>query len=98
MKKALAHARSYFQLALPLLVAVSFVLLAASVASACPTCKNALAENDPNHQNMVAGYFYSILFMMSMPFLLITLFSLYMYREVRRARSRAAESLEGGAA
>ncbi len=39
---------------------------------------------------MVKGYFYSILFMMGMPYLLLTSFGLYMYREVRKARARDA--------
>ena len=78
-----------FQLAL-LLFALTAVLLAASVASACPTCKDGLASNDPEHAHMVRGYFYSILFMMGMPYLLLTSFGLYMYREVRKARVRDA--------
>ena len=39
---------------------------------------------------MVKGYFYSILFMMGMPYLLLMSFGLYMYREVRKARARDA--------
>lgn len=35
---------------------------------------------------MVAGYFYSILFMMSMPFILVGVFGGYAYLIVRRAR------------
>jgi uncharacterized membrane protein YjgN (DUF898 family) len=87
----LTSTRSIAHRAVLVLLAVVVVLAFSATASACPTCKNALAENDPHHQNMVAGYFYSIIFMMSMPFLLITTFSLYMYREVRRARLRSAE-------
>ncbi|MFV2069319.1 MAG: hypothetical protein ACC645_20335, partial [Pirellulales bacterium] len=60
-------------------------------------CKNALVENDPAHQSMVAGYFYSILFMMSMPFLLLGSFGSYAYLLVRRSRrdpSDAGEQVE----
>ena len=71
---------------LALLVSISVVLLFAALASACPNCKNGLASSDPHHQGVVAGYFYSILFMMSMPFLLIGTFSGYAYVLVRRAR------------
>ena len=78
-----------FQFAL-LLIAMAAVLLAAGVASACPTCKDGVAANDPEHAHMVKGYFYSILFMMGMPYLLLTSFGLYMYREVRKARARDA--------
>lgn len=63
------------------------VLLFATLAEACPTCKDSLGATDPQHQGMVQGYFYSILFMMAMPFLLIGTFSSYMYLEVRRARA-----------
>ena len=68
---------------MPLLV----LLAAAAVAQACPGCKDALAANDPDHQNIVRGYFWSILFMMSMPFLILGSFSAYMYYEVRKARA-----------
>jgi hypothetical protein len=73
-----------------LLLAMATVLLAAGVAAACPTCKDGMASNDPEHAHMVKGYFYSILFMMGMPYLLLTSFGLYMYREVRKARARDA--------
>ena len=54
-------------------------------AQACPTCGKALQSQGGN---VVAGFQCSILFMMSMPFLLRGFFSLYMYIEVRRARAR----------
>lgn len=60
------------------------VLLGSAPAWACPTCKNGMAGND----GLVAGYQWSILFMMSMPFTILGLFSAYMYWEVRRARAR----------
>jgi hypothetical protein len=49
-----------------------------------------MAANDPEHEHMVKGYFYSILFMMGMPYLLLSSFGLYMYLEVRKARARDA--------
>ncbi len=69
-------------------VLFAFVLFLsiAAVASACPNCKDALAANDPTHSGVVKGYFYSILFMMGTPFAIIGGFSLYMYRQVQRAR------------
>jgi hypothetical protein len=66
------------------------VLLVANLASACPTCKDGVDANDPQHAGLVRGYFYSILLMMGMPFALISCFSLYMYREVLKARARDA--------
>lgn len=68
------------------LLSMALCGLMASFAAACPTCKNALVENDPAHQSMVAGYFYSILFMMSMPFILLGSFGSYAYLLVRRSR------------
>lgn len=67
-------------------VAVVGLLLAGSL-WACPNCKEALA-GDANAHNLVRGYYYSILFMMSMPFLILGGLSAYFYYEVRRARLR----------
>lgn len=81
--------------------ALGALLIAAwtAAATACPTCKLALAESDPVHQRMVAGYFYSILFMMSAPFILLGSFCTYAYILVRRARkARSAESGKRAAA
>ena len=75
---------------LNLVVAVSIVAAFASlveVASACPTCKDSVAQNDPHYQSMAAGYYYSILFMLSMPFLIVTTFSTFAYRSVKRAEA-----------
>ncbi|MEX0713073.1 MAG: hypothetical protein WD278_12030 [Pirellulales bacterium] len=78
--------RRLFALAL----AVCIVVLTASVAEACPTCKAALASHDPGRGDLVAGFFWSILFMMSMPFILLGSLATYMYLLVRRARREAA--------
>ena len=67
---------------------LNFVFLV-STASACPTCKDGMA-GDPAYSNMVNGYFWSILFMMSMPFLVFGGVSAYFYYEVCRARARQA--------
>ena len=71
-----------------LIVALAVTLLAASFASACPTCKDGMEANDPEHAGMVQGYFYSILFMMSMPYILLSAFGLYMYQLVKKARKQ----------
>ncbi len=68
-------------------VAVIVTLGCTSIVMACPTCKDALAHSDPAQQRMVAGYFYSILFMMSVPFLLVGSFCGYAYMLVRRDRN-----------
>jgi len=82
------HIRLLRVLCLVIALAALFVAPRASVA--CPTCKDAVAANDPEHEHMVKGYFYSILFMMGMPYLLLSSFGLYMYLEVRKARARDA--------
>jgi len=64
--------------------------LSVDTALACPGCKQALADSKGG--NMIAGYFWSILFMMSMPFTLLGGFSGYMYLLVRRARASAGNS------
>ncbi len=76
-----------------LLVLVA-VLCLASEAWACPTCKDGLAENDPSSQAMAAGYFYSILFMMAMPFVIIGTFGSFAYFSVRRARQAETPSAD----
>jgi hypothetical protein len=68
------------------------VLVVGSVAEACPTCKDGLAATDPARQGLVRGYFWSILFMMSMPFLILAGLSSYFYLEVRRARKYAGHA------
>lgn len=75
-----------------LLAVVVIVASTASDALACPTCNDGLAENDPSTQAMAAGYFYSILFMMSMPFLIIGTFGSFAYLSVRKAREQEALS------
>jgi heme/copper-type cytochrome/quinol oxidase subunit 2 len=97
-----------------LALAIGLALLLASVAAACPTCKDGLAQTDPQGQAMAAGYFYSILFMMAMPFAILGTFGSLAYLSIRRARftnhpglaecdpgaltSTATERVEGNAA
>jgi len=74
-----------------MLVALALVLvcLIASVAGACPTCKEGLAQTDPHGQSVAAGYFYSILFMMAMPFTILGTFGSLAYISIRRAQRNA---------
>ena len=58
----------------------------ASIASACPNCKESLA--DPQQHSMATGYYYSILFMMSMPFAILGTFGSLAYLSIRRARAQ----------
>ena len=88
------HTSTLFRL---LLVAVALALLAcfADTAHACPTCKENLA-GDPEAANIVRGYFFSILFMLSMPPLILSGLSLYFYYEVRKARALQAKAAAEG--
>ena len=71
---------------------VAVVLCFAGVATACPTCKDSLG-NDPAPAGMINGYFWSILFMMSMPFVIFFGLGGYFYWEICRARrARAGEA------
>jgi heme/copper-type cytochrome/quinol oxidase subunit 2 len=68
-------------------IAVALVFVLASLAMACPNCKEAMEKQDPTHGGLVKGYFYSILFMMGTPYLVLGTFCGVMYYKVRRARA-----------
>jgi hypothetical protein len=68
---------------------ILLVLVLGTESWACPTCKDGMTTA-ANHQGMVKGYFFSILFMMSMPFVILTAMCSYFYFLVRRARAEAA--------
>jgi len=65
---------------------------------ACPNCKEALASDTAGGGDVVSGFFWSILFMMSMPFAILGTFSSYMYYEVRKARAAQANDVEADTA
>ncbi len=75
-----------------LLLFAVVVLLAASIAEACPTCKLALGSHDAAQGDIVTAYMYSILFMMAMPFVTLGSFGTYIYFQLRRARRERAAS------
>ncbi|HVW39230.1 MAG TPA: hypothetical protein VHB99_18065 [Pirellulales bacterium] len=68
--------------------ACAAVLLSTEAAEACPMCKTALGSNA---QHFINAWGASIVFMLSMPFLLVGSFSVYMYVLVRRARAEQAD-------
>lgn len=76
-----------------LLAALVVVLIVSTCgeAMACPTCKDGIAENDPASAAQAAGYFYSILFMMAMPFLILGTLGSAAYLSIRRAKEQQAE-------
>lgn len=74
-----------------MMLAVLVVLLLTQFAAACPTCKDSIGD-DPSTANLARGYGWSIVFMMSMPFLILSGLSAYFYYEVCKAR--AAQALQ----
>lgn len=81
--------------AVPLSIGAA-VLLLPVVASACPSCSGALASSqgmdDPN-RNLTSGIYVSLLFMLSMPFLLVSCYGAYFYSLYRMKVRREQESL-----
>ena len=65
-------------------LAIVLLLVVAGEALGCPTCKDGVAESDPEGMNLARGYFYSILIMLAMPFTLAGSFGAYVWREMRR--------------
>jgi len=65
---------------------------------ACPTCKQALAENGQSQDGLVRGYFWSILFMMSMPFLIFCGLGYYFGSQVRKGREQQLLAMAAGTA
>ena len=90
--------RSALRSLLPLacgLAALAAVFAVTSLACACPTCGDAVGESDPSGEGLAKGLNYSILFMMSMPYLIFGAFGLVAYRKVKQAQAaRAAEAQE----
>jgi hypothetical protein len=83
---------NHFRWTTAALLALVVMLCLAGDAMACPTCKDGIAESDPSSQAMAAGYFYSILFMMAMPFVIIGTFGSIAYLSIRKAREAEASA------
>jgi hypothetical protein len=64
----------------------AFFLALSSVAEACPGCADAQAGQGADRANIVRGYFWSIVFMMSMPFMLIGGFGTYCYVQFKKLK------------
>jgi hypothetical protein len=69
---------------------VAAVLGSANLANACPTCQQALA-GDLSQGDLARGIYYSVLFMMAMPFAIVGTFATFAYRAVKREQRRLAE-------
>lgn len=74
----------------------ALVAVLATVASACPTCKDGLGAHDPHYQSLAAGFNYSILFMLSMPYVILGSFGCLAYTSIKRAKARqqSAETVD----
>lgn len=71
----------------PILLLSEMVLLT-SLASACPNCATAVHTPESDTGGSAAeGYYYSILFMLAMPYVLLGGFAFAFWRMVRHARS-----------
>ena len=81
---------SFYRWIAPLapVVALATVLWFADLATACPTCKEGLDQNDPQHQSVARGFYYSILFMMSMPYIILGSFGYLAFVSIRRAKEQ----------
>lgn len=91
------HANSYYRwfAAVPwrqLALAIVLVTVAAVAVQACPTCKDGITQHDPQRQALAAGFGYSVIFMLSMPYLILATFGSMAYLSIRRARQQ--QSLE----
>lgn len=69
---------------LPILLAFALVLVFVADATACPGCKEAIAAQPKDAARLKDGYFYSILFMMAMPFLMLGTGAFFVVRAARR--------------
>ena len=64
-------------------------LLLTGAAEACPMCKEAIASQQGGG-DLKSGFFYSILFMLSMPFTIFGSMSGYFYWQVKKAKAEKA--------
>lgn len=69
-------------------LALVMLLMFADVASACPSCKETIAADG---RGLAEGFSYSVLGMVSMPFLLFAVVGGIIMLAVRRARLRGPE-------
>lgn len=71
-------------------VLIVFVLLQ-NTAAACPTCKLAI-EGGPGHADQ--GFAYSIMFMITMPFLIALGWGIFIWRTISFRRDQSELTLE----
>jgi len=77
-----------FTIRLMTVLVLLFAMLVADSVQACPTCKDSLSENNPE---LIQGYFWSIMFMMAMPFSILTGIGTYFYLLIRKNKKNIAQ-------
>jgi hypothetical protein len=91
MTRAAMNRRRNLSRAIVTAACLLVVLGSATVASACPSCKAAL-NGDGSQGDLARGIYYSVLFMMSVPFAVVGTFGGLAYRAVKREQRRLAEA------
>ncbi len=81
-----------------LLLSGFVIVITTGEAWACPTCKDGMSGSDPVSVARATGYFYSILFMMAMPFVIIGTFGGAAYLSIKRAREQQAQAQDRSSA
>jgi hypothetical protein len=78
-------------------IAVVVAVLIPALAAACPLCKEAVSDADTpgGTASLGLGFYYSILFMVAAPFVVVGSLALAIFRNRRRMRSREAEAAAG---
>jgi hypothetical protein len=82
--------RTIWRVLIPALCLVA-ILACAESASACPSCQRALGD-DTSQGDLARGIYYSVLFMLSMPFAIVGTFGCMAYRAVKREHQRLADA------
>jgi hypothetical protein len=77
-----------------IVLSIGATLALAGAAMACPTCGEGLMQADPHAQSIAAGYKYSIIFMVTMPYLCLGTLASIAYYSVRRARAQQIADAE----
>lgn len=77
-----------FAIRLTTALALLLAILVADSVQACPTCKDSLSENNPE---LIQGYFWSIMFMMAMPFSILTGIGTYFYLLIRKNKKNISK-------
>lgn len=77
-----------------IVVSIGATLALAGVAMACPTCGEGLMQADPHAQSIAAGFKYSIIFMVTMPYLCLGTLASIAYYSIHRAKAQQAADAE----